>query len=133
MDDKPSLDPIEVGRLLAGLFLSQKLAAVVGPYAVIFLAAMAGAGYALANTKLEGRASFFFFFLWRVLGALLATVPVATFVSLYNDKWEAQWFFIPVAAALAYYADRLRELAGTFFDGLKSWVRGWANKGNNAP
>lgn len=126
----PSLDPVEVGRLLAGLFLSQKLAAVVGPYAVIFLASMAGAGYALANTKLDSRASFFFFFFWRALAALLFTVPLATVVSLYSDKWEAQWFFIPVAAAVAYYADRAKEIAAMFFDGVKSWVRGWANKSN---
>lgn len=133
MDDKPSLDPIEVGRLLAGLFLSQKLAVVVGPYAVILLAAMAGAGYALSNSRLTGRSSYFFFFFWRMLVSILFTVPVATLVAQYNDKWEAQWFFIPVAAALAYYADRLKELLGTLFEGAKGWVRGWANKGNNAP
>lgn len=129
MGDKPSLDPIEVARLLAGAFLSQRLAAVVGPYAVIILAAMGGAAFALANRPPTGRSSSFFFFTWTTVMAVLLTVPVATLVANYKDDWEAQWFFIPMAAILAYTADRWKELVGAGVDAIKLLIRNWASKG----
>lgn len=128
MDNKPSLDPVEVARLLVGLFLSHQVAAVVGPYAVIILAAMGGAAFKIAN---RAPATWFrttvFFFAATVIGTL-AAVPFALFVSSWNEKLEAQWLFVPAAAWLAYVTDRMPEVANGAFDAVKSVIRNWANK-----
>lgn len=126
MDNKPSLDPIEVARLLAGIFLSQNLAAVIGPYAVIILAAMGGAAFGLANAAPTGRYGSFFFFTWATVLSVLFTVPLATWVATYNDRWDAQWFFIPLAALLSYTADRWKDLVAAGVDTLKLVIRNWA-------
>lgn len=125
MDRGPSLDPIEVARLLVGLFLSQQVAAVVGPYAIIILAAMGGAAFRLADAPATGRYGAFFFFFWRTIAAVLLTVPVANMIAARDATWEAQWFFVPAAAGLAYTADRLKGLAVAAVEGAKSLIRGW--------
>ena len=58
------------------------------------------------------------------------TVPVATLVAKYKDGWEAQWFFVPMAATLAYTADRWKELVGAGVDAVKLLIRYWASKGS---
>ncbi len=45
----------------------------------------------------------------------MLTVPIASLVASYKDTWEAQWFFMPLAVALAYTADLVeghRQRAG---------------------
>lgn len=133
--DKTNLDPIEVARLVAGVFLSQQLAAIVGPYAIIILAAVAGAAARLGNRKPGPGPDdpkpinpFLFFFL-ALLFALLLTVPVAAMVASWNEKLETQWLITPVAAFLAYVADRIPSLASSVFDAVREAVVNWITKG----
>lgn len=130
MDEKPSLDPIEVARVAAGALMSAKLAAVVGPYSLILLAAIAGAAIRLANRPSTGRSASFFFFLGATFASLVLTVPIASLVASYKDTWEAQWFFMPLAVALAYTADRWKDIANVLVDAMKTFIRNWANKGS---
>lgn len=126
MDDQ-NLDPVEVARVIAGLLLSQKLAVVVGPYAVIFLAAMAGAATALANREQTPRFNSFWFFGWTTLIAVLLTVPAANLVARYNDSWQAQWFFIPTAFVLSYAGDKWKSIFAFLLDQAKVLVSNWVN------
>lgn len=129
MEPKGSLDPIDVARVLAGIFLSQQVAGIVGPYSIIILAAMAGAAAALANRKPTGRYGSFAYFFGATLASVLLTVPAASLVATLNDKWEAQVFFVPVAALLSYTVDRWKELVGSGVDAVKRLIRNWATKG----
>lgn len=126
MEPKGSLDPIDVARVLAGIFLSQQVAAIVGPYSIIILAAMAGAAGGLANRAPTGRYGSFGFFFGATLAAVLLTVPAASLVATLNDKWEAQAFFVPAAAVLAYTVDRWKEFIGIGVDAVKRVIRNWA-------
>jgi len=55
------------------------------------------------------------------------------FVSIFNnyifiiiEKLEAQWLFTPAAASLAYYTDKLPDIAQTVFLAVKQAIRNWA-------
>ena len=125
---KANLDPIEVARLLAGVFLSQQVAAVVGPYAVIILAGVAGAAFKMSNRKSQGFANSLIFFFACVMWSMLVTVPLATFLASTRENWSAQWFFVPCAAFLAYTADRLKDVAAGAVEAAKIVIRNWAAK-----
>lgn len=127
MDDQ-NLDPIVVAKLIAGVILSQKLASVVGPYAVIFLAAMAGAATALANRELTSRFNSFWFFGWSTLISVLLTVPTANLMARYNDSWQAQWFFIPAAFILGYAGDKWKPIGAFMLEQAKVLVSNWVSK-----
>ncbi len=129
MNDKPSLDPVEVSRLIAGYVMSPRLAAVVGPYSFIILVALAGAALSLTNRKTTGRYASAIYLMANTVVALFLTVPLATWVATYNDSWEAQTFFLPLAFGLAYMGDRWKTLFNAFMEGAKGWIKNWANQG----
>lgn len=129
MDGKPSLDPIDVASLLLSIFLSQRLASVVGPYALIILSAMGGAALRIGNKKEPDTwaKTILFFFGATVLGTFTA-VPASFMIAGWNDKLEAQWLFVPVAAGMAYATDRIPGLLNIGLESVRSLVRDWANK-----
>lgn len=127
----PALDPIEVAKVVAGLVLSQHLAGVVGPYSAIILASVLGAGASLTNAPSMGRASTCLFFLRGCGAAILFTVPLSSMAATRFENWDAQWFFIPMAVVIGYSADKGKQIATVVSDTLKSWLRGWANKGTD--
>ncbi len=129
MNDKPSLDPVEVSRLLAGYLMNPRLAAVVGPYSLIILVALAGAALSLANRKYTGRYSSAAYILGNTVVGLIGAVPLSTLTATYNDSWEAQTFFLPLAFGLAYMGDRWKGLFNAVAEAAKLWVRNWASKG----
>lgn len=125
----PNLDPIEVAKYAASLAMSPTLASIVGPYAVIFLASVLGAGAALANRDPLDRGPSFYFFSRAVLSALLATVPLATIVATYFDGWQAQWLFIPGAVLISFWADKSKQIFVFIGEQVKLLVKNWVTKG----
>lgn len=123
-----NLDPISVAQVVAGLALNPTLAGIIGPYSVIFLASIGGAAASLADDKeVTTRLQAFVFFLRGMFVSLLFTVSASTLVAHYFDGWDAQWFFLPVAAVLSYASGKWKLIFGFFIDQGKSWVTNWVN------
>jgi hypothetical protein len=130
----PNLDPIEVAKYAASLAMSPTLAGIVGPYAIIVLASVLGAGAALANRDPLDRGPSFLFFARAVLVALLATVPVATIVAAYFEGWQAQWLFIPGAVMLSYWSDKSKAIFSFVGGQMKLLIQNWVTtKGDGEP
>ena len=123
------MDPVEVSRLVAGYLMDPRLAAVVGPYSLIILLALSGAALSLTNRKSTGRWGTARYLSINTVVGLAFTVPLSNLTATYNDSWEAQTFFLPLAFGLAYMGDRWKDLFNAALDGVKAWIRNWANKG----
>lgn len=128
-----SLDFAELLKLIIGLAVSQQLAGVLAPYALILLASILGASTALGNTPTPvSRWAALRFFARAALTSLLLTVPIAVLVANYSPSWEAQWFFAPVAASLAYATDKWGRIATFFTDVAKGMIQNWAGRASGA-
>lgn len=127
-----NLDFSELLKLMIGLAVSQQLAGVLAPYALIFIASLLGAGTALGNTAAAvTRWVAVKFFFRATVTSLLFTVPIATLVANYSTSWEAQWFFAPVAAVLAYVTDKWGKIATFVADVASGMIRNWANRASS--
>lgn len=124
MISKNPLDPLSVAQLIAGVVLSPTLASIVGPYSLIFIAAIGGAAASLGDDKtITSRQAAFMFFLRGIVVAMLWTVPAATLVSNYMH-WDTDWILLLVAATLSYSSGKWRQII-SFFIGLgKAWITG---------
>lgn len=128
MIGKNPLDPLSVAQLIAGVVLSPALASIVGPYSMIFIAAIGGAAASLADDKsITTRKSAFLFFLRGISVAMLWTVPAATWLASYMH-WDTDWILLIVAAILSYAAGKWRQII-RFFIGLgKAWILSWVKR-----
>ncbi|AXY83378.1 hypothetical protein [Acidovorax phage ACPWH] len=90
------LDPAAASTALFALIFGSELSAIIGPYAVIILAASCGAAWGLGRcgpmTKPEGA----WYFLKLNLTALLVTVPISSGVQYLLGWQEANWLLVPV-------------------------------------
>lgn len=109
--------------------MNPRLAAVVGPYSLIILLALAGAAASLVNRKPTGRYGSAVYLAVNTVIGLAFAVPLSTLTATYNDSWEAQTFFLPLAFGLAYMGDRWKDLFNALLEGAKAWIRNWASKG----
>lgn len=73
-----------------------ELSAIIGPYAVIILAATTGAGWGLGRCGPMTRSEGIWYFLKLNLTALLVTVPIASGVQYVLGWDEANWLLVPV-------------------------------------
>lgn len=92
------LDPVSVAIAVAGAAVSPELAELVGPYAVILLAATTGAGWSLGQREPGPRSSALLYFLRLNALAVLITVGLATLAS---KLWPASgadvnWMLAPI-------------------------------------
>ena len=103
--NKVDLTIVGVVTALASKFYGPDIAAVVGPYIVILIAAMGGAAVALmqASGRTRGRA-FTFFFLATLLAVWL-TVPLSMLAANYAGLQD-QWLFAPMSFGLGYIGDK---------------------------
>ena len=124
------LDPAKVITLLAGFVVSQQVAQIVGPYSLIILAAIGGAGAALGSTTSRNRWNSAVFFGRTVLISLMFTVPMASWLSGYLGRDESQWLFAPTSFVLALLGGKWTDIGGFAVDTAKSWIRAWALKGD---
>lgn len=98
------LDIVSVMTVVAGWALSPEAAAIVGPYTVIFLAALFGAVYAVANKPRASKSNTCLEITWRLLLAVSSTVVVAEITAAMFGI-NAALIFVPVAVLLAVRPD----------------------------
>jgi ABC-type branched-subunit amino acid transport system permease subunit len=78
MSAPQALDPVAVAVVIAATVFAPDVAAVVGPYAVIVLAAAIGAAWALSREQPTTRWRALYFFMRLIGTAVCVTVALAT-------------------------------------------------------
>lgn len=92
-----NLDPVTVMTALATILLGPKLASVIGPYAVILIAATTGAAWALGRRVASGRVTAVWYFVRMNATAVLLTVSIAAIARLFFGLDEDRWLLAPIA------------------------------------
>lgn len=120
MNSQPSvLDAVGFGIFVASWVYAPSVAAVVGPYIVIVLAAIIGASFALKRREKTARLVAIWYFL-RVAGlAVLITVSLAGIVSSYYSSLTERVLITPLALMIGAIGDDwpklLRAIVGFIF------------------
>jgi len=96
----PPLDIVTVAIAVASLIFGPDVAALVGPYSVIVLAAIGGAAWSASSTPEATRRATLLHMLLMVGLALLGTVPLAEVLARLASI-DARWALGPVAAVIA--------------------------------
>lgn len=97
----PQLDPVSVAVVLAGALITEPvLAQVIGPYAVIFVGAVLGGGWALSLREAGARLPAVLFLAYSVGLSLLLTVGCSVGLQQLLRLEGTNWLLAPVAVAL---------------------------------
>lgn len=95
--EQQNLDPVTAMTAIAAMLLGPTLAAIVGPYAVILIAATTGAAWALGRRAQSGRLSAAWYFVRMNATAVLLTVSLATLARTGFGFDEDRWLLAPIA------------------------------------
>lgn len=100
--NSPVPDVIGLFVFIATLMFSSDVAAVIGPYMVIVIAASIGGSFALARREPGTRTQAVWFF-FRVVGlAVLMTAGIAYLVSVWHPEFSPRLTIAPIALVLGY-------------------------------
>jgi hypothetical protein len=112
MNSNPPIDPVTVAIAIAGTAFSPQLAQLIGPYAVIVLAAILGAGISAGLRDQSSRTSTLLHMVTWVGLSLLFTVPLSMLVMAYAvpEGVQLQWLLGPVATLIAGVGHRWPQL-----------------------
>ena len=123
MNTQPSVtDAVGFGIFLASLVYAPNVAAVVGPYIVIVLAAVIGASFALKRREKTSRLSALWYFV-RVAGlAVLITVSLAGIGSSYYSSLTERVLITPVALLIGAVGDDFPAVVRYFLNRLMAGV-----------
>ena len=116
-------DLITVFVALLTLVTDPKMAELLAPYAVIVIAAIAGAGISVSG-KIEDLKplSAIWYVTVRVMLATVISVSLAELLQSFTGKASARWWVVVVALGVGYFRDR-QQLAD-----FVTWLRGlWPN------
>lgn len=91
------LDPVNVAIALAGVLFGPTLAAVVGPYAVIIIAATVGAAWSLGRREPAPRLGAAWYFLRLQTTAILVTASLASAAARWLGLDDHTWLLAPIA------------------------------------
>lgn len=102
MNQPPIADIVGLAVFIAALLFSSEVAAVVGPYMVIVVAATLGASFKVARRDKSTRTSAVLFFL-RVVGmAVVLTVGIAVALNAYRPDLSPRVTVAPIALLIGY-------------------------------
>ncbi|MDQ0040809.1 hypothetical protein [Variovorax boronicumulans] len=102
MSQQPIADIVGVAVFIAALLFSNEVAAVVGPYMVIVVAATLGASFKVARRDKTTRTSAILFFL-RVVGmAVLFTSVLAAGLNAYRPELSPRLTVAPIALLIGF-------------------------------
>ncbi|MGF6347898.1 hypothetical protein [Variovorax sp. W2I14] len=102
MSQQPIADIVGVAVFIAALLFSSEVAAVVGPYMVIVVAATLGASFKVARREKTTRTSAVLFFL-RVVGmAVLFTSAAAAALNAYRPELSPRVTVAPIALLIGF-------------------------------
>jgi len=90
------LDPVSLCIALAGALFGPALAGIIGPYAVIILAATTGASWALGQQQAGTRGAMAWYFLRINATAVLVTVSCANLAGRWLGMEESAWLLAPI-------------------------------------
>lgn len=102
MPDKHALDAVTVFTFIAAMIFSNEVAAVVGPYIVIIIAATVGASFRLAMSPTTRRSTAFIFFARQVFIAILLTGISAMWLSEHRPDLTPRITVAPIAMLIGY-------------------------------
>ena len=104
-----SNDPVDLIALLVTLFAliaSKEIAAILGPYAGIFLLACAGAAVSLSGTKETYTGSRAVWYVtWRAGVAVVVTVAIAELLQLVLPQLKPRYTVAPIAFLIGWIRD----------------------------
>lgn len=105
----PNLEPAAVLTLIASTLAGPTIAGVVGPYAVIIIASLVGASWALSEDKATTTWTAAWFLLRITATAALLTVGITAVLERYvfTTGAETRWLFAPVAFAIGWAGNDL--------------------------
>lgn len=115
------LDPVSVAITVLASFLSPAVGAVLGPYAVIFLASSTGAGWSLGRRETSTKGNAFWFFVRVNLTAGLLTYAAAEAVMHVYKVESVGWLFAPIAFCFGLVGDDWPAVRRWLLDRLLSW------------
>jgi len=102
MSNQPIADVVGLFVFIAALIFSSDVAAVVGPYMVIVVAATIGASFKVARREKSSRLGAFLFFL-RVVGlAVMLTAGAAAMLAAYRPDLEPRVTVAPIALLIGF-------------------------------
>lgn len=102
MTEKQITDIVGLFVFLAALIFSNKVASVVGPYAVIIIASAVGASFALARRQRTSRGGAVWFFARQVGLALLLTVSFAAALNAYRPDLVPRVTVAPISLLIGF-------------------------------
>lgn len=118
----PQNDPVTVMVQLLAIWLSPAISASLGPYAVIFLAATAGASWSLGRrepaTKLRG----IWFFFRVTMTACVLTMSVAAGVQKFYSSVTAEWSVVPIAFVIGLIGDDWAKVRVGVVEAIRRWL-----------
>jgi hypothetical protein len=91
------LDPVSVAIALASVIFGPAMAAIVGPYAVIIIAATVGAAWALGRREQGSRLGAVWYFMLMNGTAVMVTVSLAKLAGRYLGDTDPYWLLAPIA------------------------------------
>jgi len=102
MNQQPVVDIVGLFVFIAAMIFSNEVAAVVGPYMVIVVAATLGASFKVARREKTTRTSAVLFFL-RVVGmAVILTVALALVLNSYRPDLSPRVTVAPIALLIGF-------------------------------
>lgn len=124
MHNNSNLDIVYVAVAVLTGFFGPQMAAVVGPYAVIFLSAVGGAAWSIGRrpSNLRSIGNDAFFFLRLSITAIMVTGGLAVFAERWTGEGTRQWTLPVIALLIGAVGDDWPGV-GRWFAGV---VRRWA-------
>lgn len=100
------LDIVTVAVAIASVLFGARMAAIVGPYAVIFIGAVVGSVYSATGRASSGKLSALGYCALMVLLSVSITVPAAEILAPYIRVSEPRHLFFVVSAGISAVGDK---------------------------
>lgn len=121
-------DPITLAIFICAAFFGQDVAAVIGPYIVIAIAASAGAGWAMFTPGVmpETRYIFIYWLLMTVTATLLTSgiaALVAYFIGFHIGTIDTNILLVPIAFAIGAIGKRWHNVGKWIVSIIERFIR----------
>lgn len=127
----PNLDPVSVAVALLTVSIGPQLAAIVGPYAVIVLAAITGAAWALGRREASTRTNAFVYFGRITATAVLLSVAIESAVHRWIMPTETHWLLAPIALLVGGIGDDWPAVGRWFIERIGRLIERRAGAGGD--
>ncbi len=123
---KDQLSFVSVVTMITSIIFTPELAAVIGPYAVILIAASTGAAFGLGRRGPSTRMDALRFYIRMNFLAALLTILICNLLETYVFRTEVKWALIPVALAIGWIGDDWPRVFAWVMDAGKRAALRWA-------